>query len=196
MQEQTNYTAFQQGAIYQYVRNALVIHCPADSRTKAKAPLYCFCSVSMAAGINGQQASLFKRGDMKHLDGTFLWVEENDPRGDTLGSWEFQQNGARAEVGRVVYHRRDRPHSTATAALSVGPTAMRQIASGRDPAVLAFALSNDPMKFGNTPTMANGPHDVLFLANGFATSANPWVQSQFLSLTAAPSFRSARDCAR
>ncbi len=165
---------YAQGALSQYAPNANIIHCPADIRNKEKVPLYSFCGVSIAGGLNGQQASIYKITDLIHPSEKFLFPEENDPRGGTLGSWEFTLAGnAPTWTGSQTIDCVAAFHSNkgSTFNFADGHAEMR---IWQDSIVLAWALSNDPGKYNaNTPTLAQAPHDVLFLANGFATQNNP-----------------------
>jgi prepilin-type N-terminal cleavage/methylation domain-containing protein len=163
---------YRQGAFFQYAPNPLIIHCPADSRSRALVPQFAFRNVSVAAGLNGQQASIFKRGDMKHLSETYLLPEELDSRGETEGSWEFNLQGSAPKWAgsnmidsTAAFH-----YNGSTFNWADGHSSWRK---WLDPAVLSYSLSTDPMKYGINPSINQGPHDVLFLANGFCTSANP-----------------------
>ena len=90
---------YKQGQLVKYAANPAIIHCPADSRSKASP--YSYCSYSGVGGLNGatnKNYSVFKRTDIQHTSDRILFVEENDPRtvsvagytfGENLGPWEM-----------------------------------------------------------------------------------------------------------
>jgi prepilin-type N-terminal cleavage/methylation domain-containing protein len=90
---------YKQGQFVKYAANPAIIHCPADSRSKASP--YSYCSYSGVGGLNGatnKNYCLFKRTDIQHPADRALFVEENDPRtvsvagftfGENLGPWEM-----------------------------------------------------------------------------------------------------------
>src|SRR5258706_1594324 len=61
-------------------------------------PIY--CSFSPVGTLNGEATELRNTADLKHPSERFLWVEENDPRGENLGSW-IMNAGSRSEERRV-----------------------------------------------------------------------------------------------
>ena len=81
---------YNQGTIFPYAPNFNIIHCPSDTRYTRPVNLgFAFCSMSPVATLNGEQTELLKRTDVLHPSARYLWLEENDPRGENLGSWEF-----------------------------------------------------------------------------------------------------------
>jgi prepilin-type N-terminal cleavage/methylation domain-containing protein len=101
---------YREAALYHYAPNAALIHCPGDKRvpTIVGGQLrYYYDSYSGEAGLNGggyvagtgnstgsstaspHVTPLLHASQLKHPVDRFLWVEENDNRGDNLGSWEF-----------------------------------------------------------------------------------------------------------
>jgi prepilin-type N-terminal cleavage/methylation domain-containing protein len=95
---------YKEGALYRYAPNTKLIHCPADQRKKTGA--YYFDSYSGVEGLNGGNYSngdpgnseqphttyptpILKASGLKHPSERFVWVEENDVRGDNEGSWWF-----------------------------------------------------------------------------------------------------------
>ncbi len=90
---------YKQGQFVKYAANPAIIHCPADSRSKANP--YSYCSYSGVGGLNGavnKGYTLNKRTAVIHPADRALFVEENDPRtvsvagftfGENLGPWEM-----------------------------------------------------------------------------------------------------------
>ena len=92
---------FQAAQFWQYLPNVNVIHCPSDLRanspvgpsfdaTPTATPGYfSWGSYTGAGGLNGQSPQkLLKASDIVHPSARFVFVEENDPRGENEGSWE------------------------------------------------------------------------------------------------------------
>ena len=95
---------FQKGAIYDYIKNPNVIHCPGDQRYSGGKPAW--CSFSMPDNLNGAKANtgtdyrVHKEFQVKSGSDRVLWAEENDARNDNgaapdgkteleeLGTWE------------------------------------------------------------------------------------------------------------
>jgi prepilin-type N-terminal cleavage/methylation domain-containing protein/prepilin-type processing-associated H-X9-DG protein len=177
---------FKQGGLYQYAPNVNVLHCPADRRANypvvpnptAPPGSFAYGSYSGAGGMNGftyESAPLKKQSAIQHPSERFLWVEENDPRGENLGPWGM--HGGTPSLGFT-----DAKFVDSVAAWH-GGTSSFNWADGHadnhkwsDSATVAYALSSDPAKYFNAslvPTFSQAPHDLLFLANGFATQLNP-----------------------
>lgn len=177
---------YKQGALYQYAPNVDVLHCPGDEREKVPynaSPSgppgsYAHGSYSGSGGLNGivyaPDTALTKQSLIKHPTERFLWVEENDPRGENLSSWAMKPG--------TVPSFTDAAFVDSVAAWH-GRTSTFSWADGHaeshkwlDTPTITFALSSDPQKYYNSslvPTFAQSPHDLYFLANGFATQSNP-----------------------
>jgi len=172
---------YKQGALYTYAPNVNVLHCPADRRalnssvTSVTAPgNYAFGSFSGVASLNGQVSVITKRNILQHPSERYLWVEENDPRGENQNSWMMNPGTPPT-------------FSTASFVDSVaswhGNLTTFSWADGHaethkwlDGPTVTYALSMDPNKFyvsSLVPTFAKSPHDLYFLANGYATLQNP-----------------------
>src|SRR5258707_1254044 len=90
---------YMQGALYSYAPNVNVIHCPADARSRNPVVIapsgppgnFAYGSYSGAGGLNGviyaPDLPLKKQSSLLHASERFLWVEENDPRGENESSW-------------------------------------------------------------------------------------------------------------
>jgi prepilin-type N-terminal cleavage/methylation domain-containing protein/prepilin-type processing-associated H-X9-DG protein len=176
---------YKQGGLYQYAPNVNVVHCPADARytlpfvaNPSKAPgSFAYGSYSGAGGMNGftyQSAPLKKQSNIVHASERYLWVEENDPRGENLGPWDMN---APTPPGFT-----DASFVDSVAAWH-GGTSSFNWADGhaenhrwQDSKTVTYALSSDPAKYFNSalvPTFAQAPRDLFFLANGYADKQNP-----------------------
>lgn len=96
---------YREGALFRYAPNVALIHCPGDVRRVATGAYY-YDSYSGIEGLNGGSyqngdpgnsgrphpsflTPILKAAGLKHPAERFLWVEENDNRGDNEGSWWF-----------------------------------------------------------------------------------------------------------
>jgi prepilin-type N-terminal cleavage/methylation domain-containing protein len=176
---------FQEGGFWAYAPNGSVVHCPADRRQYSPvgpsytaqgtvAPGYfAWGSYSGAGGLNGQSSlSLFRMHDIMHPSGRFVFLEENDPRQENEGSWE--QDGLTTPPNWIGSTEEDSTASwheqNSTFSMADGHAETHRWV---DPAMIAFALSMNPNKYGNEPSLSQCPHDLLYIANGYATTRNP-----------------------
>jgi prepilin-type N-terminal cleavage/methylation domain-containing protein len=171
---------YQQGAMYNYAPNANVIHCPSDSRF-SRTPLnfdpasdqFSYGSYSGVGGLNGQNPfypPLTRMTQIQHASNRLLFVEENDPRGENLGSWLFKStpapyNGGALNDSPAVFH-----GISSTFSWCDGHASARK---WQDQATIAFAASMDINKYNNTPSAASTPNDGMFLNQAYPTSINP-----------------------
>jgi prepilin-type N-terminal cleavage/methylation domain-containing protein/prepilin-type processing-associated H-X9-DG protein len=177
---------YQQGGLYQYAPNVNVLHCPADGRyvhpvvpNPGTPPgSFAYGSYSGAAGMNGTPYSpdvaLKTTGAVVHPTAKFLWVEENDPRGENEGSWVLNLGTPSAftdstfEDSVAAWH-----GNTSTFSWADGHAESHKWLNAP---TVAYALSFDPNKYFNPslrPTFAQSPQDLLFLSQGYATQRNP-----------------------
>jgi prepilin-type N-terminal cleavage/methylation domain-containing protein/prepilin-type processing-associated H-X9-DG protein len=178
---------YKQGGLYQYAPNVNVLHCPADQRFTrqfvANPPAgssgsFAYGSYSGAGGMNGftyESAPLKKQSAILRSSERFLWVEENDPRGENRGPWGM--HGGTPSMGFT-----DASFVDSVAAWH-GGTSSFSWADGhadnhkwQDSATVIYALNSDPAKYFSSslvPTFAQAPHDLLFTATGYATQLNP-----------------------
>ena len=166
-------TGFYQGGLAKYCPNADVCHCPADVRNKLPVGQgFSFGSLSPVGSLNGEQPSLYKKSDITHASERYLWVEENDPRGENEGSWIMSQgtppNFANSQLidSPAAFH----AGTSSTFSWADGHSSKRQ---WMDPAVLAYALSMNTGKYSAAPIYFAAPRDVLFLALGYPSKTNP-----------------------
>jgi prepilin-type N-terminal cleavage/methylation domain-containing protein/prepilin-type processing-associated H-X9-DG protein len=176
---------FMQGGLYQYTPNVNILHCPADLRANspynpsASTPPGSFAwgSYSGSAAMNGSPNSpstaTTKQSGIAHPSQRYLWIEENDPRGENEGAWVMGDAGtppaftdATFEDSVASWH-----GDTSTFSWADGHA---EIHRWLDPATITYALSMNPNKYYSAPpTYTQCPHDLNFLANGYATQQNP-----------------------
>ena len=179
---------YKQGALYQYAPNVNVLHCPADRRfnspvnpsnPNAAPGVFAYGSYSGVAGLNGQQQTingqsdvrLYKQSAIRHPAERYLWVEENDPRGENLNSWELNPGLAPAFTGAsyidsvASWHGHDSTFSWADGHSSAH--------TWLDSETVTYALDMNPGKDLSPPGFAQCPRDLNWLAQGYATSQNP-----------------------
>ncbi|HTB84065.1 MAG TPA: prepilin-type N-terminal cleavage/methylation domain-containing protein [Candidatus Sulfotelmatobacter sp.] len=79
---------FMQGGLYNYCKDADLLHCPGDTRWLTSD--YAFDSYSVMNGMNGSspsthpQPSLTKELSIKHPSAAMVFTEENDPRSQAI----------------------------------------------------------------------------------------------------------------
>jgi len=176
-----------QGAFGPYLVNANVLHCPGDTRYAKPAGSggaengFAFGSVAGVTGLNGQswnphptQAEiLIKRTQLSRPASKFLFVEENDPRGDNWGTWVMTVNGTAANNwsgtqitdSPAVFH-----ISSSTFSWADGHASSRH---WLDSATMAYAASTNPNKYNSPPSAAATREDVSFLISGYSFAGNP-----------------------
>jgi len=163
---------YRQGVLFDYAPNPNILHCPADNRiSKPVGAGFAFGSLSPVASLNGEKPEIYRRTILRQPSERFLWVEENDSRGENGGSWNFTasappdfQTSKMVDSGAVFHG------STSTFSWADGHANSHKWLD--EPAV-AFAASADPSKYGNAPAFPQAPRDTLFLAQGYPTASNP-----------------------
>lgn len=171
-QEFAEVEGYREGVLFAYAPNTSIIHCPSDTRyVRTVGSGFAYGSLSPVASLNGEKPELYSCSELHQPSGRFLWVEENDSRGENGGSWNFKSPGPpdfQASMlvdSGAVYH-----GSSGTFSWADGHATSHR---WKDPAALAFAASTDPMKYKSAPAFNQAPLDTLFLAEGYATSMNP-----------------------
>jgi len=176
---------YKQGALYQNAPNVGVVHCPADQRAShpfianptTSPGSYAYGSYSGAGGMNGftyESAPIKKDAGIRHPSERFLWVEENDPRGENRGPWGMH-GGTPPDFADASF--------VDSVAAWHGGTSSFNWADGhasnhkwQDGATVVYALSSDPNKYSNPallPSAAAAPRDLFFLASSYANQQNP-----------------------
>ncbi len=178
------------GALYHYAQNVNVLHCPADLRARSGYPgspngppgVFAWGSYSGAAGLNATpnatSTNITKQAALRHPAERYLWIEENDPRGENKGAWVMGNAGtppnfadATIEDSVATWH-----GNTSTFSYADGHCESHKWQDGPN---IAFAASMDPWKYAPhnrapaAPSHSEAPNDTYFLAKGYATEANP-----------------------
>ena len=176
---------YMQGGLYQYAANVNVLHCPADLRasspynpgTGTTPGSFAWGSYSGSAAMNGTPngpaTATTKQAGIVHPSQRYLWIEENDPRGENEGAWVLGNAGtaptftdATFEDSVASWHGSDSTFSWADG--------HAENHRWEDGATVAYALNMNPNKyFSAPPTYTQCPHDLNYLANGYATMQNP-----------------------
>jgi len=165
---------YRQGALFQYGPNPGILHCPGDTRVGMKAGNgYTYSSISPIGTFNGETPVFYKTTQISRPSEKFVWVEENDPRGENLGSWIMNQAGTQVNgfAGSTFIDSPAAFHGTSSSFdWADGHSSMHKWV---DAATLAYAKNMDQGKYGNSPSAAAVAHDAPWAARGFATIANP-----------------------
>jgi prepilin-type N-terminal cleavage/methylation domain-containing protein/prepilin-type processing-associated H-X9-DG protein len=160
------------GALFSYAPAPAILHCPSDTRFgKPVGAGFAFGSLSPVASLNGEKPELFRRSELQQPSDRFLWVEENDSRGENGGSWNFTSSGppgfqsSKMVDSGAVFH-----GGTSTFSWADGHATIHK---WQDDPAIAFAASADPGKYANAPSFSQSPRDELFLARGYPSANNP-----------------------
>lgn len=168
---------WRQGALSKYAPAPGVIHCPGDTRMRLKAGKgYTYVSLSPVGTLNGeitdQTLAIFKQTDITHPSERYVFVEENDPRGENLGSWELNVSGSAPDFkgsslidSTAVFH-----GNASTFSFADGH---QEAKKWHDSVMVKYAASLDQTKYNNSPTSATAPNDVPWLAQRFPSKKNP-----------------------
>jgi len=167
-----------QGAFGTYLKNPDVVNCPGDARKQLNNANYAFCSYSGASGLNGQTWTahptqpeiLSKISALKHPSDKFVFVEENDPRGENEGTWVMTVSGTAANnwTGTTILDSPAAFHGTSsTFSWADGHCISRRWLDGQ---TIAYAASMNNSKYGSPPPATDA--DVPFLVSGYAFVGN------------------------
>jgi len=174
-----------QGGIYPYAPNVNVLHCPADQRANSPYVInptaapgsFAYGSYSGAGGLNGivysPDTAITKQAGIEHPSKKFLWIEENDPRGENESSWVMNLGTAPSYSDSTFVDSVASWHGhNSTFSWSDGHAESHH---WQDAATVAYALNMNPNKYfgSSVPTFAQSPGDLLFLSLGYATQRNP-----------------------
>jgi prepilin-type N-terminal cleavage/methylation domain-containing protein len=163
---------YRQGALFAYAPSPGIIHCPGDTRRSLKIGRgFTYVSLSPVGTLNGEAPELYKTTEVQTPSERFLWIEENDPRGENLGSWIMTQGkppdfvGASLIDSPAVFH----IHSS-TFSYADGHSGSHKWV---DPATIKYAANMDTGKYSSTPGHTATIHDVVWLAQGYPSKLNP-----------------------
>jgi hypothetical protein len=160
--------------LFAYAPNPGILHCPGDNRIGLKAGAgYTYSSISPIGTLNGETPVFYKTTEITRPSEKFVWVEENDPRGENLGSWIMNQNGTQANgfTGSTFIDSPAAFHGTSSSFdWADGHASMHKWAN---PATINYAKSMDQNKYGSAPSAASTKDDAPWCARGFASKINP-----------------------
>ena len=164
---------YRQGALFNYAPSPGIIHCPGDVRLKLKVGKgYTYVSLSGVGSLNGEVPDLFKQTALLNSSTRYVWVEENDPRGENVGSWIIGQGDVSKDfTGAQLVDSTANFHGNAsTFNYADGHAETRK---WLDPVMIKYSASMDPNKFGSSPTDKVAPRDVKWLAQRYPAKNNP-----------------------
>jgi prepilin-type N-terminal cleavage/methylation domain-containing protein len=168
---------FDQGALAPYAKDPNVIHCPADPRGQKPAGAgFVWGSISGVGYVNGEQTDathgLTKANQIRRTSDIYVFVEENDLRGENNGSWEFDFEGTPPDFAKSAMV--DAPgifHVTSSSfSYADGHATMHKWVDGK---TFSFSISGSGGTKTTPCTMDEAPNDVKWLANGWASLINP-----------------------
>jgi len=158
--------AIRDGLLFPYVGNAVgVYECPADDRDK-NPEQYTYRSYSIAGGANGEEWSGYdmakKYAELYRPATRYIFVEEIDPRGYNMGSWQMNP-GPKTWVDPVaMWHNKQ-----STLGFADGHAEMHRWI---DDHFIEWNLQamdpGTPFSFNLTPP-ANEREDIEYMAKGF-----------------------------
>lgn len=164
---------YRQGALFPYAGTPGIIHCPGDVRIKLKVNRgYTYVSLSGVGTLNGEAPELTKQTQIISPSNRFVWAEENDPRGENVGSWLLNQgNVANGFAGASLIDSTANFHGNAsTFNYADGHADSKKWA---DAVLIKYSNSMDQNKFGSAPTIGTAPRDVRWLAERYPSKLNP-----------------------
>ena len=168
--------AYKEASLYQYAPNLNVLHCPSDQRfdypvmsppitlfsgssasTLPPPGYFSYGSYSGVATLNGENTVFTKLSQIRRPSERYVWVEENDPRGENLGSWQ-QANQPTLEDSTASWH----VHSSTFGWCDGHAEAHRWV----DAVNIAFALRKAGGNY-TYPTVGTCPNDLPWLFQGY-----------------------------
>ena len=164
---------YRQGALFKYAPSPGIIHCPGDVRMKLKAGKgYTYVSLSGIGTLNGEVRELFKQSQLVTPSDRFIWAEENDPRGENVGSWILNQGSGPATdfSGASLIDSTANFHGNAsTFNFADGHAESKK---WYDTVMIKYSASMDQNKFGSSPNDKQAPNDVKWLARRYPSKIN------------------------
>ncbi len=164
---------YRQGALFGYAPNPGILHCPGDKRLGLKAGYgYTYSSISPIGTLNGETPVFYKTTQITRPTEKFVWVEENDPRGENVGSWIMNQTGTQANgfTGSTFIDSPAAFHGVSSSFdWADGHAAMHKWVNA---ATIAYAQNMDQNKYSSTPSAAQTKDDAPWAARGYASNIN------------------------
>jgi prepilin-type N-terminal cleavage/methylation domain-containing protein len=182
---------FMQGALYNYCRNADLLHCPSDIRWKSGN--YAFDSYSVPDGLNGGGSATYsignghitKQSSITRPSSVIVFLEENDPRSQSVtgGSGTVYENdnawtlpitggsyppawlGLTWWDGPAAYHK-----TSAVFGFSDGHSENHKWMDGATITIGNYEGQDKP-SYDMGFSQAQCPHDLPYVANGYVFSS-------------------------
>ena len=153
------------GLLYPYVGKEVDVYaCPSDQREKDPRN-YTFRSFSIAGGANGESWSGYtqakKYTDLKRPGQRYIFVEEIDPRGYNVGSWQMNP-GPKTWVDPVAMWHNEK----STLGYADGHAEMHRWMDRHFIEWNLKAMYNEPFTFSLSPP-SDEREDIEFMAQGF-----------------------------
>jgi len=164
---------YRQGALFKYAPSPGILSCPGDARKRLRVGKgYTYVSLSGVGTLNGEAPELYRQDALSSPSERFVWIEENDPRGENLGSWIMNQGNVRNDFkGAGLIDSTANFHGNAsTFNFADGHCESRK---WNDAVMIRYSGSMDPGKFSSAPTDAKAPNDIRWLARRYPSKANP-----------------------
>jgi len=159
--------AIREGALYRYTAKTVEVYrCPADRRIK-ETTTFCYRSYSIANGANGEDwpgdhVPVRSYTEIKNSATKYIFLEDIDPRGDNVGSWQIHFEPQQWIDPLAMWHKRRSAFGYAD-----GHAEMNK---WNDQSFIDWcrkAMDNDPgFAFYMTPP-ANELEDYTFMTKGF-----------------------------
>ena len=164
---------YKQGALFRYAPNPGIIHCPGDTRIKLKAGRgYTYVSLSGVGTMNGEVADIYKQTALTHPSERFVWIEENDPRGENIGSWIMSQGSPATDFkgAQLVDSTANFHGNASTFNFADGHAESKK---WLDAVMIRYSASMDQNKFASAPNDTQAPRDVRWIARRYPSKINP-----------------------
>ncbi len=156
--------AIKQGLLFPYIEDLNVYHCPAD-QTLNDPDRLTFRTYSIAGGANGEYWPEFDRAavysDLESPATRYVFVEEADPRGVNMGSWQMNPGSKTWVDPLAMWH-----EESTTLGFADGHAEVRR---WHDQSLIDWcrkAMEKQGFAFYMTPP-ADEQEDIEYMAQGF-----------------------------
>ena len=166
-----------EGALYQYAPNTSLIHCPGDKRN-VNVNNTAYDSYSGVTGLNGGTyvagsgnnsgaygpvVPFIKSSQIMHNSARFLWVEENDNRGDNINSWLVDNATPSWHDALAVFH-----GNTSTLSFADGHSESHKWMNS-----VTLNLAKQGSSGTITTPVSPDTQDINYIVAGYPCQANP-----------------------
>ena len=183
---------YEEGGLWDYAPNVNVLHDPADRR--AQSPWnpnltppgppgnFAWGSYSGVSSIRGETTTqngvvigITRTSQIRHPSDRFLWVEENDPRGENEGSWLFHPGTPAAGFTDASFSDSVSDWFTGNITTFSWADGHSELHKWLDQPTIVYANNMDPNKYTSegAPSFAQSPDDTYWVAQHCPTLLNP-----------------------